>query len=90
MLLEGAYCPRATVLPHYLHRPVTNNINMEVSFSESKQSFLQHMFPSPLTSCVFICPDKVLQMCQTSRKYSPWTKQAVVLLVPKHPLMQTA
>lgn len=43
MLLEGAFFPRALVLPQYLHKFITNNINIEVPFSDSNQPFLQHV-----------------------------------------------
>lgn len=42
MLLEGAYYPRALVLPQYLHKSITYNINIEVPFPDSNQPFLQH------------------------------------------------
>lgn len=42
MLLEGAYYPRALVLPQYLHKSITNNINIEVPCPDSNQPFLQH------------------------------------------------
>jgi len=82
--------PRAVILLQYLHRPIKNNINTEISFSEFQQPFMQHMFTGPFMSYILIRPDIVLQMCQTSRKYSPQAKQAVVLLASECPLMQTA
>lgn len=86
MLLEGAYYPRALVLPQYLHKSITYNINIEVPFPDSNQPFLQHasylIYIYPFVQTKFLRCAK--QAENAVHEPSKW-----LVLVFKQPLTQT-